>query len=1011
MRKFTLFLLCMGLLITQLQAQSKKITGKVTDEKGVPLEGASVTVKGTTTGITTGVDGNFSLSIPATAKSLVVTALNFEAQEMSLSSKSEFSVQLVSSSKSLEDVVVIAYGTQSRVRTTSSQVNLKGTQFAASPISSIDAMLQGKAAGLQSVATSGQPGALSQIRIRGIGSINAGAGPLFVIDGVPVITGDASQITPTSNLLAGFNADDIEDISVLKDAAATAIYGSRGSNGVVLITTKSGKSGKAKFSVTTELGNNDIAYFPDLATPLNKEELKSLTTEGLRNIGTAQADIDNIINQYGFNSTANYNWLDLTKRKGLQQQVNASVSGGNNNTTFYLSGGYFRQQAPVIGSDFKRYSAAFRGTFKATEKLSFGASINLSTFNQNGESEGSSFRNPVFSALALRPSQEAYRADGTPEYNRTIFEQLFNPLAIVSYDRRINSTSKVLGNFDVTYKILPSLSFRGKYGIDYSNLEENRYLNPFFGDARPPVNGSVTVSYNRIFNYIASALLEYNKRFFNSKLDVNVIAGHESQKTTGNIILSTGTGVPLTTSVINPSVSTPTSTTPLSTTENSLESYLSRAILTYDNKYNLSLSLRADGASRFAESNRWGTFWSVGGSWNIDREKFFSPVKFFSYLKLRSSYGTSGNNNLGDYDFRSTYTFANTTLAANGIAASANYNGQPASAPGNVGNPNLTWEKSKSFDIGIDAGLFKNRVTFEVSYYNRETYDLLLNEPLSPTSGFTTFSNNVGSMQNRGIEISANFIPVQTRDFKWEIGFNASFNKNKILSLSSTGADIVALPNVRRVGEDFQTILTRLWAGADPANGNPLWYTDGTKSATTSDFTKVTRVTVGSTSPKGFGGANTSFTYKNFSVSANFYFQYGNLINDNWGFLYTSDGASPNLNKNKKQLRRWQKAGDITDIPRYDFNNATSSNAVSTRYFYKGDFIRLRSLLVSYNLPSSLLKKWNIGGVNFYVRGNNIYTKTFDDNLTVEPEQPVTGLANNQFFIPKSYTVGLNITF
>ena len=1012
MRRITMLLMCMLLAICQLFAQNRTIKGKVSDEKGIPIANASVLVKGTSTGTNTDNEGNFTITVPSSAKALVISSLNFSQQEIGLAGRTSFNISLKTANANLDEVVVIAYGTQSRVRTTGSQSRLNGDQFFNQPNTSLDAMLQGKAAGLQSVAASGQPGALTQIRIRGIGSISASSSPLFVVDGVPVITGDGSQILTTSNLLAGLNADDIEDLTVLKDAAATSIYGSRAANGVVLITTKSGKSGKTKFNVTSEAGTNDIAYFPDVAKPLNKDEYKALTTEGIKNVGGTQADIDAILSQYGYNSTANYNWLDLVRRKGLQQQVNISASGGSNGSTFFVSGGYFRQQSPIIGSEFKRYTGTVKGTLKASEKLSFSAGVNMSSFKQTGESEGSSFRNPIIAALVLRPSQEAYKADGTPEYVRTIYEQVFNPLGINAYDRKINNTSKGLSNIDMTYKILPSLIFKAKYGVDYSNIEETSYLNPFFGDARPPTNGSFTATYRRIFNYVFSTTIEYNKKFLNNKLDMNLLGGHESQKAINSNIVSGGTGVPLTTSLAFPSVSVPTASTPIAQTENSLESYLSRALFSYDNKYNVSLSLRADGSSRFATGRRWGTFWSVGGSWNIDRENFFSSIKAFSYLKLRGSYGTSGNNTFGDYAALPTYTFGATAAAANGIAASGTYNGNPASAPANVGNPTLTWEKSNSFDLGIEAGIFKNRITFDVGYYNRKTFDLLLNEPISTTTGFQTFGNNVGSMQNSGIEVTMNFVPVQTKDFKWDIGFNAAWNKNKILSLSASGADILAAANqIRRLGQDFQSIYTRIWAGADPATGNPLWYLDETKGATTSDFTKVTRSIVGSASPKGFGGANTTLRYKNFSANANFYFQYGNLLNAQWDFIYTSDGALPNLNKNQAQLRRWQKPGDITDIPRYDFNNSTSSNAVSTRYFYKGDFIRLRSITVSYDLPSSLLKKWSLTGLQFYVRGNNIWTKTYDPNLTIDPEQPINGLVNNQFFIPKSYTVGLNISF
>lgn len=859
MRRLTMLLVCMVLAASQLFAQNRTLTGKVTDDKGIPIANASIVVKGTSTGTNTDAEGNFTLTLAAAARSIVVTSLNFAQQEISIAGKTSITVSLKPATASLDDVVVIAYGTQSRVRTTGSTTRLNGAEFANQPLSSVDAMLQGKSAGLQSVAASGQPGSLTQIRIRGIGSFSASSSPLFIIDGIPVATGDGSQVLTSSNLLAGLNPNDIEDLTVLKDAAATSIYGSRAANGVVLITTKNGKAGKAKYNFTTEVGSNDVAYFPAMAQPLNRADSRALTIEGLRNIGATQADIDLVLAQYGYNSTANYNWLDLVRRKGIQQQANVSVSGGSNGTTFYASGGYFRQQSPVIGSDFKRYSGTLKGTFKASEKLSFNAGANVSTFNQIGESEGSSFRNPIIAALALRPSQEAYKADGSPEYSRTIFEQLYNPLAINMYDKKNNNTSKVLANAGLLYKIIPSLNFKANYGLDYSNIEETQYNNPFFGDSRAPINGYFSAAYRRIFNYVFSTTVDYNKRFFDNKLDVNLLVGHENQKTVNTNIFTSGTGVPLTSSITYPNVSVPNSTQPIAQTDNSIESYLSRALLTYDNRFNLSLSFRRDGSSRFAEGRRWGSFWSVGGSWNVDREKFFASVTAFSYLKLRGSFGTSGNNTFGDYVARPTYTFGNTTGAANGLGASGTYNGQPASAPANVGNPTLTWEKNRSFEVGIEAGLLKNRITFDAGYYYRKTYDLLLNEPLSSSVGFQSFGNNIGSMENRGFELTMNFVPVQTKDFRWDIGFNAAWNKNKILSLSASGADILAAASqIRRVGRDFQSIYVRSWAGADPATGNPLWYVDETKAATTSSVNNALRGIVGSASPKGFGGANTS---------------------------------------------------------------------------------------------------------------------------------------------------------
>jgi len=999
MRKSLLVILGLFFLLSQVFAQDRILSGKITDEAGNPVPGASVQAKGTTLATSADNNGNFKLSVPASVKSLIISSVNFETLEVSIGRSNELAIQLKSKSGDLSELVLIAYGTQSSRRVTGSQTKIGGDAIKNIPLPSIDQMLQGKAAGLQALATSGQPGAATQLRIRGIGSISASSEPLFVIDGVPVLTGDGSSLSNSSNLLASLNPDDIESITVLKDASATSIYGSRGSNGVILINTKKGKSGKAKITVDGEFGSNNIAFFPSVSTPLTRDQFGQLTTEGIINAGGTQSDVNTILGQYGYNSNANYNWLDLVRRKGQQNQINVSASGGTNTSTYYLSGGYFYQQSPVIGSDLKRYSVDLSGSLKTNEKLTIGSTLNLSTFHQRSPNEGSSFRNPIIDALSLRPSQEAYKTDGTPEYDRTIFEQLYNPLAINQYDRLNNNTSKLLGNINLEYKILPSLVFQSKYGVDFNNIVEDSYRNPFFGDART-TQGSFTTYSRNLFNYIFTNTLTYSSRFFDDKADVNFLAGHEAQKTKDNRIGGGGTGVPLTTAITYPSVTTPTVTAVWVPTSNDIESYFSRALLNYSNKYNLSATVRRDGSSRFGPNDRWGIFWSVGAGWNIDREDFIKNISFISSLKLRGSYGTSGNNRgIGDFDWRATYAF------------NGSYNGQPASGPNTVGNPDLTWEKNKSYDAGLEIGILKDRVHLDIDYYNRKTYDLLLLDPLSGTSGFINNNRNVGSMVNKGFEITLDAIPVQTKNFSWDINFNGAWNKNRILALTSVGGDIIAAPIIRRVGQDFQSIYTRIWAGVDPASGNPLWYTDGTKTATTSDVTKVQRAIVGTASPKGFGSLTNTLQYKGFSLSAQFNYQYGNMLYDQWGFIYFSDGALPNLNKNQRELERWKKPGDITQVPKYVFNNSNSSNALSTRYFYKGDFVRLRTLTVGYSLPTSISQKLKLSTFSFYVRGTNIWTWVKDKNLAFDPEQPVTGIANNQFFIPKTFTAGFSLTF
>ncbi|HWJ90854.1 MAG TPA: hypothetical protein VNR87_07065, partial [Flavisolibacter sp.] len=340
---------------------------------------------------------------------------------------------------------------------------------------------------------------------------------------------------------------------------------------------------------------------------------------------------------------------------------------------------------------------------------------------------------------------------------------------------------------------------------------------------------------------------------------------------------------------------------------------------------------------------------------------------------------------------------------------STTYNGEPGSFQSTIGNSNLTWEQNKPLDLGIELGLLDNRISIEPDVYKRKTENLLLNEPLSATGGFTTYSNNVGAMENKGLELTINAAPVRSRDFNWTVSLNAAWNKNKVTHLREGVDEIIGNPFTLKVGEDVQSYYIRLWAGADPATGDPLWYKDGSKKETTNDFSEAGRVIHGSASPKGFGGFSTTLSYKFISLDAQLNYQYGNYLFNQWDFIFISDGAFLGINHNRKELERWKKPGDITDVPRFEYGNSTASNDVSTRYLYKGDFIRLRNISLGFDLPARFAQKAHLASARLYVRGTNLWTKTFDRNLTIDPEQPISGLTDLQFFNPKTYTVGLSI--
>jgi TonB-linked SusC/RagA family outer membrane protein len=1004
MRK--LILLSLGFLLIGIFAiaQTRTVSGRVNDEKGNGLSNASVVVKGTNIGTTTGPDGSFSLSVPSKATSLVVSYVGLADKEIALTSSSTYNVSLSAAVKNnMDEVVVVGYGTQRRRDISSSISTVRSADVENRPYTSIDQELQGKVAGLQAPVGTGQPGAYQEVRIRGIGSATAGADPLYVIDGIIVNAGDLTGLTTTANALAGINPNDVESVSVLKDAQATSIYGSRGANGVILITTKKGRPGKTKFRADVEAGINKMADLPDNARFLNADEYLALLKEGVVNAGGTQADVDFFAQLFGEGSGVNTNWLDVITRRGQQQQYNLSASGGDTKNQFYVSGGYFNQQATIIASDFKRYS--FRTNYKhiASDKLNFTVNLTGSNAIQNSPNNGGAFSNPVGTLPFLRPTQNPYNADGTinistdPNDPTAFNSGNYNPLYIAKYDKYNTNTTLIQGSVGAEYAILKNLKFSTRFGIDYNLIEEVNFWNQFHGDGVGYAGLSQTNN-SRLFNWISTNQFDYNTVFGpDNKIRLDAKLGYEAQKNKGYFVYSAGQGFPPT----NQLYYSVNSATPVGASSSGADydfaGIYSAATVSYDNRYVVSGSFRRDGSSRFSSNNLYGNFWSAGVAWNIDKENFFQDVSFVSALKLRGSYGTSGNAAIGNYDWRPTVHYG------------TNYAGQPGGTFDVVGNLNLTWEATKQADIGLDAGFFKDRLTAMFDVYKRTSDRLLFADPLSPTTGFTSFIDNIGKIENKGFELTLTGTPVKTKDFSWNLSFNISHNQNKVLKLPG-GKDIASSPFLLREGYDFRTYYVREWAGVDPTTGDPQWWVDSSHTNKTSVYNSAKRQLIGSASPKYYGGLTSSFNYKGIELQADFVYNYGNLVRDRW-ITYAIDGAFPDLNKYAINLQRWQKPGDVTNVPKYEFGSTNNSNAFSTRFLYKGDFIRLRNVTVGYNLSNAIVSKIGIAGLRVYVRGTNLWTKTYDKNLTIDPEQGVNSSSNLNVFYTKSLTAGLNLTF
>ncbi|SFW88996.1 SusC/RagA family TonB-linked outer membrane protein [Chitinophaga sancti] len=999
--------------------QRHTITGTVTDGTGQPVPGATVQLKGTKAFAIVGADGKFNLEIPAnsTANEIIVKSLGFEPYTQKIEEHPQ--IHLTTNSGVLGEVVVVAYGTSQKKLVTGSLSSVSGTAIADKPVTSPDKALQGAVAGLQITSASGAPGSATDVRLRGIGSINASSSPLWVIDGAIANSGDLTNQTTTANALSTLNPDDIESITVLKDASATTLYGSRAANGVILVTTKKGKAGKSQINFNGNWGANSNAYWNKNNRPMTTPEYMKAFSQAIINGGEATSEEEAktvMVEDYGLDSTVNTIWKDQVYQTGKQSQYNLSLSGGNEKTQYYASGGYFNQEGATIASYFKRYNGALSLNSKVTDRLSFSTNINGSYADQRTPSNGGYFANPAGVIYFALPWYSPRNADGSFNYGSKndagggngnfplITGDNFNPLIIAAWDKNSTKSANFRGAVSGEYKILPNLKFTSRFSGEYLYLHEYKYYNPFYGDGYAAENpGRVDIYNTRIFDWTFTNLLNYHAKLDdNNDFTLDLTLGQESYKFNNSYDASSASGMPLNlklTNAIN-------AAKPLSFTSgnayNATSSYLSNGILSFRNKYVLTGSYRRDGSSVFGANHRWGNFFSVGASWNVNEEEFLKNISWVNLVKLRASYGENGNSlGFGNYQAIGTYGYG------------YNYAGDVGSAPTNVKNDDLTWEKNKNFDIGVDWALFDNRLSGTFDYYHRSTDNLLVTVPLSYTTGYSGGElMNVGAMSNHGIEFSISAIPVKTKDFTWNVSFNIANNHNRVNKLYG-GSPIASGVFMIAEGHDVQEYYMRNWKGVDQANGNPLWYTNGADTATTSTVSKVTKDFTGkSASPKWFGGFSNTFTYKAFSLSGTLTYSLGNYLYDGYATYYNSDGAYyGSENQTNLQLQAWTPEHTNTIVPKASTSNSTSSYASSTRYLYKGDYFRLRNVQFTYTLPSSLLSKLRVASAAVYVSANNIWTFGTDKYLPFDPEQGIKNTASFNAPAVKTVLGGVKIGF
>ncbi|ATL44252.1 SusC/RagA family TonB-linked outer membrane protein [Elizabethkingia sp. HX WHF] len=914
------------------------------------------------------------------------------------------------STKDIDEVVVVGYVKKSVAQLTGSSTTLKVSDIDTPSAISVDQALQGKVPGVVVNTSSGSPGAFQDIRIRGVGSFTASNAPLFVIDGVPVVNGNNAAITNVTTLsaLASLSNDDIESITVLKDAASTAVYGARGSNGVIVITTKRGKKGKTEFDLSTTVGFQNEAY--NKMNMLSGKQRLELLTEAVANSLNLSKDLaferikSNNIGRYNLWDGKEYNWKDLLTRKNAGLYVvNLSAKGGDDKSTFYTSLGYNKTEPISIGDPFERITGAFSYTRKLTDKVNFETSINGSWLKQNPLLEGGSFfSNPYLTRVLLTPWARPYNADGS--YNIDNFSQMTS-IANTLYTQKNNilwnKQMRGMVNTKVDYKILKTLTYTTRLNIDYMFNDYKSYDNRNHGDGRNN-NGSADRRNTQNFNWASINQLNFVERFGDHRLDVS--AFFEYQKNQRDFLRAAGQNFP-TDGLTNLDNASANYRVESNYSDWKNASYFGVLNYSFANKYILDATIRREGSSRFSPNKRFGTFWSFGAGWNIHKENFVP--KFFNELKLRTSYGLTGNSGVGINAYQATLSY------------NVAYDGNGGSYVTNFGNPNLTWEKNKTFDAGIDFSIWNARISGSVDYYNRKTFDLLQDVPLSRTTGFTKQAQNVGSMRNSGIEASLNVQIINSKNFNWSVFGSVATVKNTILKLAPSvnglPIDVYAGSEYRKAveGMPFQGWFMRTWAGVNTQTGAPEWYVNGVDGEKTSDYNKAQRVFQGTAIPKYTGGFGTNLSYKNISLNASFYYSGGHKIYEQFAQFYyrTNSFTLATYNGSEDLMGRWQKPGDVTDIPKLALNGQDNFDAVSSRYLYKGDFIRLKDITLGYSLPRDFVNSIGVTGLKLTVRGTNLWTYTFDRNLKFDPEVDINGYSNLTTPPVKSVMFGVNVQF
>ncbi len=1020
MRKILLLCLC-TLMTYAAFPQFRTIAGKVKDdESGDPLTGVTIKVEGTDAGTVTDGNGSYSVIVPQSGGVLSFSFVGYKTQKIEIAETNVINVNMVLDQQILEEVVVVGYGTEIKTQVTGSISRIDGEDIAYTPASTIEQTLQGKASGVFIEANNGKVGAETRIRIRGSSSINASNQPLIVVDGIPINT---VAINDYYNLylnpLNDINFNNVASVEILKDASAAAIYGSRAANGVVIITTKRGAEGKAKITIDHQQGWSTPTRLREF---MNSKEYVEYYTQAAINAGeydfengiSGFATIEEAIEEYlddldnKFDRTAGYSdytqmgintdWQSLAFQDAQSYATDVAVSGGSEKFQYYTSFGYSFQDGIMIGNHGDRFNNLTNLNAQLTDKLSMGFSMSLSRTINNDIPDDNSFSTPlqmVAQAPITPPIDTA-----TGEYYDQPTTLYYNPLIEVDNVFFESTTFRTIGNLSLQYQIIPSLAIRAEAGGDLTNHNQSR----FYGSKSEvglSVGGYATNYNSGVQNYDTKLLLIYNQDFNHNTFGFT--GGTEYQRYDEWYSSVEGQGFP------NDKLQTLASAAEIvyGTSANTYYrflSYLGRFEYDFNDTYLLDITGRLDGSSRFGENNRFGFFPSASAGWILSNEAFMEDNNVFSFLKIRVSYGITGNAGIGNFDYK-------------GLYAIGSYNELSALYPSTIANPDLTWEKTAQANVGIDFGIYRDRINGEIDFYQKKTSDLLLDVPVAATTGYAIQTQNIGKMENMGVEFVLNTDNLIGK-FKWSSSINVATNKNEVTELSPGqtlidygGSDFM---NVVMVGQPLGVFYGAEYAGVDPLNGDGLYYVNDETGETTNDFNLANYVVLGDPNPKLIGGLTNTFSFKSLTLDVMLQGVYGNDVHMS-GDYWMSSNASQWDNQTVDQLDAWQEPGDDTEIPenRLLFENGTQSR--SSRWLTDGSYLRIKTVTLTYNFSSRFIKRLKMSSMQLYGSAYNLLT--FTNYRGWDPEVSSDSFADNVYYgidfysapQPRTVVFGLHI--